>query len=280
MSVEGTVVQPPGLKQYLLVHGRARIEQGGAADLLQRLAHVYLGPDVRFPPMADPPPGFVLRTTVERLGGVGPWASLARELLAQRARSPRAGRPCPPSPSSPGRRRSRAGPPCRRGTPRPDRGSPRGSSRSSGPSSATSVDRDSCEVRLGAESRRRRCARSPRRTTARGMLARASTSLPSSSPSTAAGSIPAPASSFITTFATARRSPGVARVEPVAAARHEPLGELEVELGLEPTDTRAGQLRTPRRAAARRAPSPARPGRGPARGSSGSPRPPPSSAAA
>jgi PPOX class probable F420-dependent enzyme len=75
LSVEGTVVQPPGLKQYLIVHGRARIEQGGAPELLQRLAHVYLGPDVHFPPMPEPPPGFVLRTTVERLGGVGPWTS-------------------------------------------------------------------------------------------------------------------------------------------------------------------------------------------------------------
>jgi PPOX class probable F420-dependent enzyme len=75
MSLEGTVVQPPGLKQYLVVHGRARIEEGGAAELLQRLARVYLGPDVRFPPMDDPPPGYVLRTTVDRLGGVGPWAA-------------------------------------------------------------------------------------------------------------------------------------------------------------------------------------------------------------
>lgn len=74
LSIEGTVVQPPGLKQYLVVHGHARIEEGGAADLLQRLAHVYLGRDVVFPPMPDPPPGYVLRTTVERLGGVGPWA--------------------------------------------------------------------------------------------------------------------------------------------------------------------------------------------------------------
>lgn len=73
LSVEGTVVQPPGLKQYLIVHGRARIEPGGAPELLQRLAHVYLGPGVHFPPMPDPPPGFVLRTTVERIGGVGPW---------------------------------------------------------------------------------------------------------------------------------------------------------------------------------------------------------------
>jgi hypothetical protein len=74
MSIEGTVVQPPGLKQYLVVHGRARVEEGGAPELLQRLAHVYLGPDVVFPPMPDPPPGYVLRTTVARLGGVGPWA--------------------------------------------------------------------------------------------------------------------------------------------------------------------------------------------------------------
>ena len=75
VSIEGTVVQPPGLKQYLVVHGRARIQEGGAPELLQRLAHVYLGPDVRFPPMDDPPPGFVLRTTVERIGGVGPWTT-------------------------------------------------------------------------------------------------------------------------------------------------------------------------------------------------------------
>jgi PPOX class probable F420-dependent enzyme len=75
LSIEGTVIQPPGLKQYLVAHGRARIVEGGAADLLQRLAHVYLGPDVTFPPMEDPPPGCVLRISVDRIGGVGPWSS-------------------------------------------------------------------------------------------------------------------------------------------------------------------------------------------------------------
>ena len=73
LSIEGTLMHPPGLKEYLVVHGTARIEPGGAADLLQRLAYVYLGEDVKFPPMDDPPPGFVLRITPERLGGVGPW---------------------------------------------------------------------------------------------------------------------------------------------------------------------------------------------------------------
>lgn len=63
-----------GLTEYLVVYGRARITEGGAADLLQRLAYVYLGPDVKFPAIDDPPPGFVTRIAPERFGGVGPWA--------------------------------------------------------------------------------------------------------------------------------------------------------------------------------------------------------------
>jgi PPOX class probable F420-dependent enzyme len=74
LSLEGTKVRPPGLKEYLVVHGHARVEEGGAPALLQRLAHVYLGPDVVFPPMDDPPPGVTMRIAVERLGGVGPWS--------------------------------------------------------------------------------------------------------------------------------------------------------------------------------------------------------------
>ena len=74
ISFEGTEVQPPGLRQYLVVRGTAEIEEGGAPELLQELAHVYLGPEVRFPPMDDPPPGVRLRITVDSLGGIGPWA--------------------------------------------------------------------------------------------------------------------------------------------------------------------------------------------------------------
>jgi PPOX class probable F420-dependent enzyme len=75
LSLEGTALSGIGLKEYLVVHGRARIDEGGAPELLQRLAHTYLGPDVKFPPMDDPPPGVVVRIAVERLGGVGPWAA-------------------------------------------------------------------------------------------------------------------------------------------------------------------------------------------------------------
>jgi len=62
-----------GLLPYLVVRGTARVTEGGAPALLQHLAHRYLGPDVRFPPMADPPDGFVTRITVDRVSGHGPW---------------------------------------------------------------------------------------------------------------------------------------------------------------------------------------------------------------
>jgi PPOX class probable F420-dependent enzyme len=73
VSVPSTNTNAWGLLEYLVVYGTARVTQGGAPELLQRLAHTYLGPDVVFPAMPDPPPGFVTRITPERLGGVGPW---------------------------------------------------------------------------------------------------------------------------------------------------------------------------------------------------------------
>ena len=62
-----------GLKEYLVVYGQARIEEGGAPELLQKLAYIYLGPGVKFPQMDNPPPGYITRIHVERIEGVGPW---------------------------------------------------------------------------------------------------------------------------------------------------------------------------------------------------------------
>jgi PPOX class probable F420-dependent enzyme len=75
LSIETGVTNPIGLREYLVVQGRARLTEGGAADLLQRLAHTYLGPDVRFPQMDDPPPGIVTHITVDRVGGMGNWSA-------------------------------------------------------------------------------------------------------------------------------------------------------------------------------------------------------------
>ena|ERR1700760_4043472 len=73
------VVQSPtksvrGLDEYLVVHGTARITEGGAPELLQELAHTYLGPDVVFP-APDSPPGYIFHITPEKILGEGTWSS-------------------------------------------------------------------------------------------------------------------------------------------------------------------------------------------------------------
>jgi PPOX class probable F420-dependent enzyme len=76
LSLETTSQNAMGLTEYLVIYGTARITEGGAAELLQRLAHTYLGPGVEFPPggPAAAPPGFITHITVDRISGVGPWA--------------------------------------------------------------------------------------------------------------------------------------------------------------------------------------------------------------
>jgi PPOX class probable F420-dependent enzyme len=73
ISFEGNQNSDFGLLQHLIVYGTARIEEGGAAALLQKLAGVFMGPGIKFPPMENPPPGYITRITVERIAGVGPW---------------------------------------------------------------------------------------------------------------------------------------------------------------------------------------------------------------
>ena len=75
LTVEAEGSNPVGMANYLIVHGTARLEPGGAPELLQRLAEVYVGPGVKFPPYDDPPPGNVIHITVDRVGGLGPWTA-------------------------------------------------------------------------------------------------------------------------------------------------------------------------------------------------------------
>ena len=38
------------MREYVVVHGKARVTDGGAVNLLQRLAPIYLGPGAEYPP--------------------------------------------------------------------------------------------------------------------------------------------------------------------------------------------------------------------------------------
>ncbi|MDX1690999.1 MAG: TIGR03618 family F420-dependent PPOX class oxidoreductase [Acidimicrobiia bacterium] len=73
LSVEAGSRNAHGLDEYAVLYGTAEVTEGGAPELLQRLAHSHLGPGVTFPPMPDPPAGYVIRVAVDRVTGVGPW---------------------------------------------------------------------------------------------------------------------------------------------------------------------------------------------------------------
>ena len=76
LSCLGHGKNPRGMQEYLVVYGEARVEDGDAAGLLQRLAQIYIGPGTEFgsPPDLDTgPSGYITRITAKRFSRVGPW---------------------------------------------------------------------------------------------------------------------------------------------------------------------------------------------------------------
>jgi PPOX class probable F420-dependent enzyme len=80
LSMLSDTTNAQGLREYLVVYGSARITEGGAVAILQRLAPLYLGPGADFPPASMRNiAGYVTRITPARLSGIGPWVSAAAE---------------------------------------------------------------------------------------------------------------------------------------------------------------------------------------------------------
>jgi hypothetical protein len=65
-----------GMTNYLVVEGTALVTEGGAPELLNDLAQIYVGPGTKFPPMDNPPAGFVIRITPTKVRGMGPWGTV------------------------------------------------------------------------------------------------------------------------------------------------------------------------------------------------------------
>jgi len=78
LSMLGNTTNAQGLREYLAVYGNARVTEGDAFDLLQRLARLYLGSKADYPPAAlRNIPGWITRITPVRFAGVGPWVAPA-----------------------------------------------------------------------------------------------------------------------------------------------------------------------------------------------------------
>jgi len=75
LSFLGKGRSPQGLLEYVVAYGHARVTEGGAVNLLARLAQIYIGPGADFPPAAlRSRLGFVTHIRPDRFGGIGPWA--------------------------------------------------------------------------------------------------------------------------------------------------------------------------------------------------------------
>src|SRR2546430_9354164 len=59
LSVEAGTHNEMGLAEYVVIHGRARVTEGGAAELLQRLARPNPGPAAKVRPARRPPAGYI-----------------------------------------------------------------------------------------------------------------------------------------------------------------------------------------------------------------------------
>jgi PPOX class probable F420-dependent enzyme len=80
LSMLGDKLNAQGLREYLVVYGDARVTEGGAVPLLQRLGPLYLGPQADFPPPAMRNiSGYVTRIAPARFSGIGPWAGSGAE---------------------------------------------------------------------------------------------------------------------------------------------------------------------------------------------------------
>jgi PPOX class probable F420-dependent enzyme len=57
---------------YLLIQGTARIQDGGAPELIAKLALAKMGRETNFPP-PNSAPGYLTRIHIDKIGGFGPW---------------------------------------------------------------------------------------------------------------------------------------------------------------------------------------------------------------
>ncbi len=83
LSVEDVERNERGYQRHLVIRGRATIEPGPNPELMDRLAMKYTS--LRRHPLAlrDSPTSVVVRVTVDRMSGVGPWIDEAENSVVR-----------------------------------------------------------------------------------------------------------------------------------------------------------------------------------------------------
>ena len=77
LSFDAPRVPGAFMNAYAVLRARAAVQPSDDAwELLDRLAKVYVSPGAEFP--APRGPGYIVRYSIERIGGVGPWVPSSR----------------------------------------------------------------------------------------------------------------------------------------------------------------------------------------------------------
>jgi PPOX class probable F420-dependent enzyme len=72
------VPREPGvwINPYAVMYARATVEPSSRIwDLMTKHAKVYVSPDAEVPAAGGSEPGYIVRYSITRIGGIGPWAS-------------------------------------------------------------------------------------------------------------------------------------------------------------------------------------------------------------
>ncbi|MGB0113597.1 MAG: pyridoxamine 5'-phosphate oxidase family protein, partial [Ilumatobacteraceae bacterium] len=73
LSIEDVERNERGFQRHLLIRGRASLDPGPDPLLMDELAMKYLGLSRHPLALRDSPTSVVVRVTVDRISGVGPW---------------------------------------------------------------------------------------------------------------------------------------------------------------------------------------------------------------
>ena len=75
LSIEDEVRNVHGFQRHLVIRGTAELSDGPNPDLMDQLAAKYAGLDRHPLALRDAPSSVVVRVTIDRISGVGPWVA-------------------------------------------------------------------------------------------------------------------------------------------------------------------------------------------------------------
>ena len=76
LSLDGPREAGVWINPYAVGYARATVEPSARIwDLMTRHAKIYVSPDAEVPAPEGAAPGFIVRYSITRIGGIGPWAT-------------------------------------------------------------------------------------------------------------------------------------------------------------------------------------------------------------